>query len=389
MNYHELKNNILKEIKTNHRELFEVNCDITDHPELSCEEVRSSQKLVDLLTRHGFKCEYPYGRFDTAFKAVYGSDNHKYKIALMAEYDALPDLGHACGHSLSGAISCLASIALSSLQDDLDIDIHVLGTPGEESFSCKAYMVEDGDFDGYDMAMMVHLYDANITTPKFLALSTYYYEFYGKPAHAAAAPWDGVNALNAAQLQFHAVDMMRQHLTPDARVHGIIMDGGKAANIVPDYAKTRFFIRALSRDYKDLIVEKMDKIAEGVSLATGTSWSKYTKTADAHDLILNPTGDKVLRETFLELGLEVLDEDVIFGSSDAGTVSYSCPTFHPCLKISEPPINIHMPEFEKLMKTDIAEKALDDGATIIALQVLKIFSDQNLIADMKSDFLNC
>lgn len=386
MNYQEIKEKISKAISENHDELFQMNLKLAENPEISGEEKNSSESLAALLREHGFNCEQPYGNYPYAFRAIHGENNHKYKIAILAEYDALPALGHACGHSLSGSISCLAAIALSSLQDELDADIHVIGTPGEELYSTKGYMIEDDLFDGYDMAMMVHLFNDNIPTPIVLALSSFDYEFFGKPAHSAATPWEGVNALNAAQLHFHAIDMMRQHIKEGSRIHGIYLEGGAAVNIVPDHVKTRIFIRAKTTEYKNMLVERVDKMAEGAAIATGCTWSKSTKTFPPDNLRLNKTGDKVLREVFSELGLPLGDETVVFGSSDVGSVSYKCPTFHPCLKIADAPVNIHMAEFEELMHTPKAEKALDDGAMLIALQIVKIFMDDNLIESMKADF---
>ena len=386
MEYLKIKELIQKGLAKNHDELFRMNCHIADNPEISSEEANSSRTLVELLTSHGFKCEYPLGKFDYAFRAIRGDNNHTNKIAIMAEYDALPELGHACGHSLSGSISCLAAIALADLQDELDADIHVIGTPGEELYATKGYMIEDGFFDGYDMAIMVLLFNDNIPTPNILALASFDYEFFGKPAHSAATPWEGVNALNAAQLHFHAIDMMRQHIKEGSRIHGIYMEGGAAVNIVPDHVKTKIYIRAKTTMYRNILVDKVDKMAEGASIATGCTWRKSTQTYPCDDLRLNKTGDKVLREVFSELGLEIGDETVAFGSSDVGCVSYKCPTFHPCLKIAEPPINIHTKQFEELMRTPAAEKALDDGALLISLQIVKILKSPELLLKMKEDF---
>ncbi|MBO4235285.1 MAG: M20 family metallopeptidase [Firmicutes bacterium] len=385
MNYQELKDSILDAVRKNHDELFNINCRIADNPELTGEEKESSKALVELLTSHGFKCEYPYGKYDYAFRAIHGENNHSHKVAILAEYDALAGLGHACGHSLSGSISCLAGIALSELQDELDTDIHVVGTPGEEYYSTKGFMVDDGLFDEYEMTIMVHLFNSNLPSPNVLALSAFEYEFFGKPAHSATAPWEGVNALNAAQLHLHAIDMARQHVKEGTRFHGIFVEGGTAVNIVPDYVKTRIYVRAKERDYKNELVEWVDRMAEGAALATGCTWKKSTKTHPTDDLRINKTGDKVLREVYAELGLEIGDESVIFASSDVGCVSYLCPTFQPCLKLSEPPINIHMREFEELIRTPAAEKALDEGALIIALHIIKIFSSPELIASLKAD----
>ena len=192
-------------------------------------------------------------------------------MAILTEYDALPEIGHACGHSLSGSISCLAGLALSSLQDELDTDIHIIGTPNEEEDGAKCRMADDGVFDIYDEAIMVHLYNNNVPVPRLHALNSVMYEFHGKAAHSAAGPWDGVNALNAGQLMFHAIDMLRQHVRPDVRMHGIFRNGGAAPNIVPDEVTAEVYVRSASRSYLNEILKKVDNCAQAGCLATGGS----------------------------------------------------------------------------------------------------------------------
>ena len=162
-----------------HKELMALSDDLADHPEVGGQEYRTTEKMTALLREKGFTVTYPFAGLETAYKAVFGNNDHKYKIALLAEYDALPELGHACGHCLSGSISILAGIALSALQDDLDVDIHIIGTPDEEYNGGKPKMIRTGAFDDYDMAMMIHLYDANQVYTKLRALDTYTYYFHG------------------------------------------------------------------------------------------------------------------------------------------------------------------------------------------------------------------
>lgn len=245
--YTRIKEKIISEIEHNKVQLTQLNDDIFDHPEISGQEYETSKKIVTLLADKGYETEYPFSGLDTAFKAVFGKNNHKYKIAIMTEYDALPEIGHACGHCLSGSISILAGLSLKDLQDELDADIHIIGTPIEETDGAKCEMVKNGVFNDYDMAMMVHLYNANLIAAKFLALDSYMYEFHGKAAHASAAPWDGINAFNGAQLMFHAIDMLRQHSTPDVRMHGIIREGGEAPNIVPEKVTAEVYINIFGK----------------------------------------------------------------------------------------------------------------------------------------------
>lgn len=389
MKYDTLKNIVFEGIDKNLSELAALSDDLFDNPELSGQEYRSSEKIVNLLRNHGYNTEYPFAGLDTAFRAVYGNNSHKYKVALLTEYDALPEIGHACGHCISGSISILAGLALRDLADELDTDVHIIGTPDEEEDGAKCAMIEQGIFDHYDMAIMVHLYNSNLPSPKLQGLASYMYEFHGKAAHASAAPWEGNNAFNAAQLMFHAVDMLRQHTTPDAQFHGIIRNGGEAPNIVPEKVTAELYIRALDRKYLQELIQKVDNCAEGACIATGTSWSKYPTARIYDNMKPNKTGLAVLTETYKELGLEINgDPDKIFGSSDGGNVSFVCPGFHPCLQVADADTPIHTRGFAEQMKTERGHKALSDGAKIIALQIVKIFSDEEKIRAMKADFEN-
>lgn len=385
--YLELKEKIAQAVKENLQDAIALNDDLADHPELSGEEYESSRKIVELLKHKGFDVEYPFAGLPTSFKATYGRNDHKYKVAIMTEYDALPGIGHACGHCVSGAISVLAGIAASKLQDALDADIDVIGTPVEETDGAKCALIKKGVFDHYDMAMMIHLYDQNLIYCTLNGLASYLYTFHGKAAHASAAPWDGINALNAAQLMFHGTDCLRQHVTPDVRIHGIIRNGGEAPNIVPEEASAEFYVRALDLDYMMDVVRKVDDCAAGGALATQCTWDKVETAATYANMRRNYTGEDALREIYEELDIDINgDHEKIFGSSDAGNVSFVCPTFHPTLQIVDRGVPIHTREFAQAVKTERAHEAIALGANVIALQIAKIFSDENKIKQMKADF---
>lgn len=385
--YLELKEKIAQAVKENLQNAIALNDDLADHPELSGEEYESSRKIVELLKHKGFDVEYPFAGLPTSFKATYGRNDHKYKVAIMTEYDALPGIGHACGHCVSGAISVLAGIAASKLQDALDADIDVIGTPVEETDGAKCALIKKGVFDHYDMAMMIHLYDQNLIYCTLNGLASYLYTFHGKAAHASAAPWDGINALNAAQLMFHGTDCLRQHVTPDVRIHGVIRNGGEAPNIVPEEASAEFYVRALDLDYMMDVVRKVDDCAAGGALATQCTWDKMETAATYANMRRNYTGEDALREIYEELDIDINgDHEKIFGSSDAGNVSFVCPTFHPTLQIVDRGVPIHTREFAQAVKTERAHEAIALGANVIALQIAKIFSDENKIKQMKADF---
>lgn len=385
--YEEYKSQICSRIEEYQGELAALSDHIADHPEISGQEYQTSKTIVELLRRRGWQVEYPFAGLETSFRAVQGENRRRHKAALLAEYDALPDIGHACGHCLSGAITILAALALAELQDELDTDIHIVGTPAEETDGAKCGMVDRGVFAGYDMAIMVHLYNSNLIAPKLQGLASYLYRFHGKAAHASAAPWEGVNAFNAAQLMFHAVDMLRQHSKPDAQFHGIIRHGGEAPNIVPEEVTAEFYVRALDKYYLQELVDKVDDCARGAAIATQTTWDKIATAAVYDNLKPNPTGIAALEEVYAELGLPLNgDPDKLFGSSDMGNVSFACPAFHPCLQLVDPEVAIHTREFAAAVKTPRGHQALADGAKIIALTVAKIFGQEERLQAMKSDF---
>ena len=385
--YLEMKEKIFERIDANWAELIALNDDLADHPEISGQEFETSRKIVELLNQKGFATEYPFDGIQTAFKAVYGPNNHKYKVAILTEYDALPDIGHACGHCVSGSISVLAGIAMAELQDELNADIHVIGTPIEETDGAKTKMAEDGVFKDYDMAIMIHLYDQNLLYCKLNGLISYQYNFHGKSAHASAAPWEGKNALNAAQLMFHGVDMLRQHVTPDVRMHGIYKEAGVAPNIVPEEASVHFYMRALDKPYLQEVHRMVDDCARGAAIMTQTTWDTFRVDATYDSLKRNPAGEGVMEEVYNELRIDINgDHDKIFGSSDIGNVSFECPAFHPTLQIVDRGIAIHTREFADAVKTQRAHDAIKLGAEVISLHITKIFSDEEKIKAMKEDF---
>lgn len=385
--YLELKEKIFERIDANWAELIALNDDLADHPEISGQEFETSHKIVELLKKKGFATEYPFAGIETAFKAVYGPNNHKYKVAILTEYDALPDIGHACGHCVSGSISVLAGIAMAELQDELNADIHVIGTPIEEADGAKVQMTDDGVFNDYDMAIMIHLYDQNLLYCILNDWMSYQYNFHGKAAHASAAPWEGKNALNAAQLMFHGIDMLRQHVTPDVRMHGIYKEAGVAPNIVPEEASVHFYMRAVDKPYLQEVHRMVDDCARGAAIMTQTTWDTFKVDATYDCMKNNPAGISVMKEVYEELGIDINgDHDKLFGSSDIGNVSFACPAFHPTLQIVDRGVAIHTREFADAVKTQRAHDAIKLGAEVISLHITKTFMDEDKIKAMKEDF---
>ncbi len=389
MKYEDMREKVDSVVESERDKLYEVNKWIFNHPELSGKEFETSKKWAEFLKGEGYEVQYPYGGFETAFfarKPLAGGREGKYKFAIMVEYDALPEVGHACGHSLSGAISVLAGMALEPICEELDLEVHIIGTPAEEADGAKGYMVDKGMFHGYDMAMMVHLNNYNMIAPDVKALSTYLFTFRGKAAHAGAAPWEGSNALSAGQLFFHACDMLRQHSRPECRIHGIFRNGGTNAGTVPDEASVEMWIRSDDKKTHTELDRKLEDCAKGAAIATQCTYEKVLIEHTYDPMKKNPAGQEVLKEIYGELGLPLNAPDNIFGSSDAGNVSQVVPTFHPLLELSPHDVVVHQKEFADCVVSDRAYQALAEGAKIIAYQALKVFSSPDTLAAIKADF---
>ncbi len=381
-----LKQEIFKSINDNKDKAINLNDYLADNPELSTKEYLASKKIVEMLREEGYKVEFPFCNLETAFKAQYGDGSKLRNVAIMVEYDALPEIGHACGHCTSAAISILAGLSLKELEEELDANIQIIGTPNEEAGGYKLDLIKAGAFDKCDMAIMIHLYGENLISPNAYAIKGATYAFKGVPAHAASSPWEGKNALNGVQLMFHAIDMLRQHVKPDVKIHGVVRDGGLAPNIVPENASAEFFFRSMDKDYLDLMMEKIDDCAKGAAIATQTTYEKHNGDIMFYNLKKNKTGEEVLAETFEELGLEEGDTSRPFGSTDAGNVSFVCPTFHPTIQISKSNPQIHTREFESLVKSKEAHEAIVVGAKVLALQILKVFTSDEIFKSMQEDF---
>ena len=293
----ELRDLLLMQVSDFEEEVNALNDYMAENPETGSEEYESSRKIVELLRKYGIDVEYPFAGFDTAFKGVINPEK-KNRMALLAEYDALRGLGHACGHCASGASSVLAALALNQVKDQLDFGIDIIGTPDEEVNGDKCYMADDGIFDGYDFAAMVHMGAINTAEVKFIALDGLGFKWHGVPAHAAAAPEKGRNALNAARLFLDAVDMMRQHIIEEARIHGFIKQGGVASNIVPDEVEIEFITRAPKREDLNDITAWVKDCAKAAAMATRTELEMFLVGAPFHELHISEIGKRIMLECF-------------------------------------------------------------------------------------------
>lgn len=378
-----------KEIEKNWAALAALSDDLAEFPEVSGEEFKSSEKIVRILKNAGYEIDYPFMDIPTAFMARKEGKAKGGRVALMVEYDALPEIGHACGHNLHGAMSVLAGLGLLPLMDEVGGELMIAGTPAEETSGAKVAFADKGVFDGVDLAMMIHC-ECGRTAVKYrsLAMDAVEFVFSGQTSHAAHSPWEGRNALNGLQLFFHSLDMMRQHIKPDARIHGVYSQGGAAPNIVPERAEGRFYFRAANRSYLDKIMSKVWNCAAGCALATDTEVTWRPFEASFKDMRPNREAEDLLTAIMAdEFGLCLEESEEFQGSSDMGDVSYRCPALQMKLDIAKgKKIRPHSREFAEATTTDAAREALKLGAKILGRGAIAVYLDEKLREKLNREF---
>ena len=376
-------------IKVRAREAIELSDALAALPEISEQEFESSKTHAGFLRNSGFSVEYPFFGIPTAYRGRVGScSGSSGRLAIMAEYDALPGIGHACGHNVHGAKSLLAGAALAPVMERLGGELHIIGTPAEETNGAKMTMAAGGVFDGFNLALMLHSSsNESLVRYRSLAMDGVEFTFRGRASHAAASPWEGRNALNGAQLFFHAIDMLRQHVRPEVRMHGIYLDGGMACNIVPEAATVRFYFRSPRRAYLNGLLERAYNAARGAALATETevSWHNFELSFD--ELLPNDAAETMMEGIYDELGIAYGHDDSPGGSSDVGNVSQRCPTLQPLLSIVDKPLTLHTREFAAATIEPQAHEAIVTGARILARAALKTFLEPDLRNRMHDDLV--
>lgn len=381
---------VVEDIEKKSETLISASHQIHDNPEIGNEEYFASELLTKILENEGFEIEKAVAGHETSFVARKKSDKKGPKVAFLAEYDALIGLGHACGHNLIGTISTGAAIGLSSVLDEIGGEVLVYGTPAEEggeNGSAKASFVKQGYFDDVDVALIIHPGNENGLTGDSLALDPLDFEFFGKPAHAAGSPHEGINALDAMIQLFNGINALRQQLKSDIRIHGIITHGGDAPNIIPEYTKARFYIRAKKRKDLDVVTEKVKKIVEASALATGCTHKITQFQNEIDNLVPLSKLDGLYKEVMEDLGevFPVGERDGV-GSTDAGNVSHVIPTAHPRIKIGPSSLVGHTKEFREASVSTCGDKALITGAKALALTALELYVNKDLLNEIKEEF---
>lgn len=379
-------------------ELIRISKDVHAHPELNYEEFYSSALLADAMERHGFTVERGTGGVETAFRATLeGGAGSGPTVAFLAEYDALPEIGHGCGHNLIAISNIGAALALKALMPRLPGTIQVLGTPAEEGGGGKIRMIDAGSFGDVDVALSSHPAANRTVIPNSipieeswsLAMVGYRFAYHGKAAHAAVSPHHGINALNSVIHLFTGIDALRQHLREDVRIHGIITDGGLAPNIVPDFAAANFMLRSRDRDYLGEVVEKVKQVAEGAATLTGAT----LEILDAHPLYENVRPNEPLaraaRQYAEAVGMNVHDPRPGSrggASTDFGNVSQRMPSFAVNFAVSETPIPAHSIQMTEAALSDLAHESALGVAKSLALTGIDALTDADFLQAVRADF---
>ena len=364
---------------------------IHEKPEVSNYEFFACETLSEQLKREGFTVKVDVAGHRTGFDARYSSSKPGPVIVFLAEYDALPGIGHACGHNLFGATSCLAGAALKQVIDEVGGEVRVYGTPGEEggeNGSAKGSFVREGFFRDVDAALCVHPgSDHHELTHEEIACAPIRIEFRGKASHASSCPHEGINALDAMILVFNAIGLLRQQLPQDVRIHGIITKGGDAPNIIPDHTEAKFYVRAATVKRMMEVYHKLEHITEGAAAQTGcTGLLEPTQRNLVNNIVPTPSFDALYRTVLESLG-EKFEERPLqpLGSSDVGNVSQVIPVIQPMFRISEVPVAGHSIEKREACRSETGLRSIALGAKALALTALALIEDPALLQRIKED----
>ena len=361
--------------------------DIHEHPELAFREHRACARLADELEEGGFTVERGAGGLPTAFTAKYNGGEPGPTIAILAEYDALPGIGHGCGHNVIASSALGAGLALARASVPFPGTVMVVGTPAEEGGGGKILLAEAGVFKDVDIAYMLHPSQTNMVKRGSLANSRVELIFHGRAAHAAGAPDLGINALEAVIQTFVGINARRLHMREDARVHGIITDGGKAVNNIPDRAAARFSARARDRAYQRRLIEMIRQAAEAGALATGATL-EFTETRGYSNMIANVVVADVFAKHLTATG-RLVDEprpNQRMGSTDMGDISQLMPAVHAYLSISPRDVPNHTAGFTAAAGSPAGDKAVIDGALAMAQTAADFFADPSLVERAKAEY---
>ena len=367
--------------------LIGLSTEIHRTPELSCEEHKAAQLISKTMRETWFEIEERIAGLETAFRATHPSRSHGPTVAFLAEYDALPGVGHACGHNLIAGSAVGATLAVGKIKERLPGTLQIIGCPAEEKYGGKIVMIEKGVFDQVDVAMMIHPTTKNSGTQKHLTLVPLEISFEGKSSHASTAPEQGINALSAVIQTFNTVNALREHLSSDASIHGIITRGGERTNIVPDFAQCQFSIRSTCITHRNELEEKVKNCARGAALAIGCKVRFNYFDRVYEPMRINECLDRAFLSNLESLGVNISREvGQERGSTDAANLSQLVPLLHANVAIASEGIKLHTKEFAQAASSEAGMRAMIYAAKALSMAAVDVFTSETLIKEIKEEF---
>ncbi len=367
----------------NYMELVRI---MYENPEIGNEEFETMKLLVNYLDKAGFKTTSSY-IVPTGFLGEYDTGKAGPTIAVMCEYDALPEVGHGCAHNLIGGIGIATGEAVKNIIDEFGGKLLVVGTPAEENFGGKVSMAEAGVFDNVDVALMVHPGNKNGVGSRSNALSPIKFEFFGKNAHACR-PEMGASALDAAVMSYIQINLLRQFAKPHTYIHGIIKNGGEAANVIPGYASLEYYFRAPTFGYTKELTEKAIQSVKGICDANNVTFKSSIYECPYEDTVINYRLAEILTEKYLELGVQDIEpvDEISAGSTDVGAVSYRCPTIQGRIKICDEDVLGHSKEMAAATISENGKNGLIKASQGLSLTILALLENPKLLQEVKDEF---
>ncbi|KAG4099525.1 hypothetical protein H8356DRAFT_1665698 [Neocallimastix lanati (nom. inval.)] len=385
----EIKKFINEQEKILYNELNELSLDIHSNPEISWKEFHAHEVLTNFMEKHGFKVTRHAYNIETAFLAEFSTGEGP-NIGYCSEYDALPNLGHGCGHNLIAISGVTAAIETKLVLEKFNIKgtVRLYGTPAEEAEGGKLYMIERNAFDDSDVIMMLHPGTIDYNYPVYLALDTIHVEYFGRGCHGSI-PYDGINALDAIVSAYTNIGLLRQYIKPTSRIHGIITNGGTYPNIIPDYTSGIFYVRAINVNEIKELTEKVKNIFEAAALATGCT-CKITMDKQMADIQNNSFLTEAYREFMEAEGVTIPDKEAqqkkSWGSTDMGNVTYIKPSFHNIVNVGCQGHDIHTTAFRDNAKTPEAFQNMIRAAKCMALVGVKVLTEPEFLKNAQKEF---
>ena len=369
--------------------LIETSHQIHLSPELYFQEHRAVELLCDVLINEGLSVERPVFGLETGFVARVGTGTGP-TVAVLCEYDALPELGHACGHNIIAAAGLGAGIAAARLATDAGGKLLIMGTPAEEFGGGKVVMANAGAFEGVDAAMMIHPSDEETAEHLTLAIASWEVTYRGAAAHASVSPWQGRNALDAAVFGYNAIAALRQHIRPTERIHGVFKKAGEQPNIVPEISIAEWWIRSDTSESLQALNERVMQCLQAGALAAGCEMEHAVTCPDYYDMRTNAPLAEMYISNMEALGRQVGHADPAhgLGSTDMGNVSQLVPAIHPMIKISPPGIRIHTREFADWARGPAGDRAILDGAKALAMTIADLWLRPDALPRVRDAFAN-